>query len=140
MLWKRCRERSLLASWDEPRKRNTVRRHLGGVRGREVLHFRVATLLGGNTRDAHLIPGLPAEDPADVGSDSAGGTSAGAGNHKRAGAERNGHGRSAPDGSKGRGRPERKSEQKAAGPLRPIQPEDADADADDDDRERPGPL
>jgi hypothetical protein len=43
-LWKRMREQYRLASWDENRKRNTIRRTLGGDRGREVLHLRAATL------------------------------------------------------------------------------------------------
>jgi len=39
-LWKRMRERHLLASWDERRQRNTIRRALEGVKDREVLHLR----------------------------------------------------------------------------------------------------
>ena len=38
-LWRRLRERGLLASWDATRKRNTVRRTLEGVKEREVLHL-----------------------------------------------------------------------------------------------------
>jgi hypothetical protein len=39
-LWRRMRERGLLASWDEARQRHTVRRRLGGHDRREVLHLR----------------------------------------------------------------------------------------------------
>src|SRR5262249_31050450 len=39
-LWRRLRERGLLASWDEARKRYTVRRRLQGHDRREVLHLR----------------------------------------------------------------------------------------------------
>jgi hypothetical protein len=45
-LHKRLKERGLLASWDEPRQRNTVRRNLGGVDRREVLDLRIDALLG----------------------------------------------------------------------------------------------
>jgi hypothetical protein len=38
-LWKRLRERGLLASWDEHRRRNTVRRDLEGFRHRDVIHL-----------------------------------------------------------------------------------------------------
>ncbi|MHB1524617.1 MAG: DUF3854 domain-containing protein [Candidatus Dormibacteria bacterium] len=38
-LWKRLRERGLLASWDERRQRNTIRRKLEGVEAREVLNL-----------------------------------------------------------------------------------------------------
>jgi hypothetical protein len=38
-LWRRLRERRLLASWDERRQRNTIRRTLEGVRDCEVLHL-----------------------------------------------------------------------------------------------------
>jgi hypothetical protein len=43
-LWRRMRERGLLASWDQSRKRNTVRRSLEGVRHRDVIHLRADTL------------------------------------------------------------------------------------------------
>jgi hypothetical protein len=39
-LWKRMKERRLLASWDDGRQRNTVRRSLEGARHREVIHLR----------------------------------------------------------------------------------------------------
>jgi hypothetical protein len=39
-LWRRLRERGLLASWDEVRQRYTVRRRLQGHDRREVLHLR----------------------------------------------------------------------------------------------------
>jgi hypothetical protein len=39
-LWKRLKERGLLASWDERRERNTIRRKLEGLKDREVLHLR----------------------------------------------------------------------------------------------------
>jgi hypothetical protein len=38
-LWGRLKERKLLASWDEARQRNTIRRTLEGVKDREVLHL-----------------------------------------------------------------------------------------------------
>jgi hypothetical protein len=43
-LWRRLRERGLLASWDIRRHRNTVRRTLEGVRERDVLHLRAGAL------------------------------------------------------------------------------------------------
>jgi hypothetical protein len=43
-LWRRLRERGLLAGWDAVRQRNTVRRTLGGVRDRDVLYLLAATL------------------------------------------------------------------------------------------------
>jgi hypothetical protein len=39
-LWRRLRERGLLATWEGARQRNTVRRTLGGVEARDVLHLR----------------------------------------------------------------------------------------------------
>jgi hypothetical protein len=57
-LWKRLRERGLLASWDEQRQRNTIRRTLGGVKDREVLHLRAGTLSPGSE---------PSEPSADTG-------------------------------------------------------------------------
>jgi hypothetical protein len=38
-LWRRLRERGLLKSWDVSRQRNTLRRALGGVKERDVLHL-----------------------------------------------------------------------------------------------------
>jgi hypothetical protein len=46
-LWRRLKERGILASWDQTRRRNTVRRTLGGVRDREVLHLRERVLVPG---------------------------------------------------------------------------------------------
>src|SRR5262249_16266382 len=43
-LWKGMRERGLLASRDAKRERNTVRRTLEKVRGREVIHLRADLL------------------------------------------------------------------------------------------------
>jgi hypothetical protein len=43
-LWKRLRERNLLATWDERRQRNTVRRTLEGTKDRDVLHLRLGAL------------------------------------------------------------------------------------------------
>jgi hypothetical protein len=43
-LWKRLRERNLLATWDERRQRNTVRRSLEGTKDRDVLHLRPGAL------------------------------------------------------------------------------------------------
>jgi hypothetical protein len=39
-LWRRMREQGHLATWDQTRQRNTVRRKLGGVDRREVIHLR----------------------------------------------------------------------------------------------------
>jgi hypothetical protein len=44
ILRRRLKERGLLASWDGPRQRNTVRRTLEGVKDREVLHLRAGAL------------------------------------------------------------------------------------------------
>jgi hypothetical protein len=43
-LWKRLKERGLLASWDAKRERNTIRRTLGGVKDREVIHLHAPVL------------------------------------------------------------------------------------------------
>jgi hypothetical protein len=43
-LWKRLKEGGYLASWDSTRKRNKVRKDIGGVRGRYILHLHTATL------------------------------------------------------------------------------------------------
>jgi hypothetical protein len=39
VLWRRLREQALLVSCDDTRQRHTVRRSLGGVRSREVIHL-----------------------------------------------------------------------------------------------------
>jgi hypothetical protein len=39
-LWRRMRERGLLATWDAGRQRSTVRRTLEGVHSRDVIHLR----------------------------------------------------------------------------------------------------
>ena len=44
-MWKRLREKGLLAGWDTARQRNTTRRTLEGSRHREVIHLQ-AGLLG----------------------------------------------------------------------------------------------
>jgi hypothetical protein len=44
-LWKRCRERGLLAGFDARRQRNTIRRVIAAAT-RDVLHFRAGTLYG----------------------------------------------------------------------------------------------
>jgi len=49
-LWKRMRERKMLASTDEKRSRNTVRKTLSGSR-REVLHLKRQTLLPQETAE-----------------------------------------------------------------------------------------
>jgi hypothetical protein len=56
-LWRRLRERGLLASWDTTRQRNTVRRTLEGVRERDVLHLRAGALSACST---------PSESSADA--------------------------------------------------------------------------
>jgi hypothetical protein len=43
-LWSRLKQRSLLASWDDTRQRNTVRRKLEGVKDREGLHLQASVL------------------------------------------------------------------------------------------------
>jgi Bifunctional DNA primase/polymerase, N-terminal/Primase C terminal 1 (PriCT-1) len=57
-LWKRLRERGLLASWDQRRQRNTTRRTLEGGKQREVLHLLSTTLL----RQEPSIPSFPSTD------------------------------------------------------------------------------
>jgi hypothetical protein len=59
-LWRRLKERGLLAAWDEARQRNTVRRTLAGVRDRDVLHLRPDALSGG---DAPSEPSTNFADP-----------------------------------------------------------------------------
>jgi hypothetical protein len=59
-LWRRLRERGLLATWDAARQRHTVRRTLGGVEARDVLHVRADTLSSG-TR-----PSQPSNGPPDA--------------------------------------------------------------------------
>jgi hypothetical protein len=61
-LWRRLRERGLLASWDDRRQRNTVRRSLAGVL-REAIHVRVSTLFPTETSipsTGHRPPGATA--------------------------------------------------------------------------------
>ena len=58
-LWQRLKERGLLASWDAERQRNTVRRSLGGVLARNVLHLREDTL-SSSTR-----PSTPSNRPTE---------------------------------------------------------------------------
>jgi hypothetical protein len=43
-LWRRLKERGLLASSDAKRERNTIRRLLGGVKDREVIHLHAPVL------------------------------------------------------------------------------------------------
>jgi hypothetical protein len=43
-LWRRLREKNLLAGWDGSRQRNTVRRSLEGVKHREVIYLNSDTL------------------------------------------------------------------------------------------------
>jgi hypothetical protein len=49
-LWRRMRERGLLASWDDARQRSTVRRCLEDAR-RDVLHLNVGTVLAATEED-----------------------------------------------------------------------------------------
>jgi hypothetical protein len=44
VLWTRLRGRGKLASWDVKRQRNTMRKALGGIKEREVLHLTAAIL------------------------------------------------------------------------------------------------
>ncbi|MBI1917682.1 MAG: DUF3854 domain-containing protein [Planctomycetes bacterium] len=60
-LWRRLRERGLLAGWDTPRQRSTVRRTLEGVRSRDVLHLRADTL------SACARPSTPSTDRGEPG-------------------------------------------------------------------------
>jgi hypothetical protein len=69
-LWRRLREGGLLASWDEPRQRHTVRRRLGGHERRDVLHLR-ADVLSTSARPSRPSPprsggNSPREDAAGV--------------------------------------------------------------------------
>jgi hypothetical protein len=59
-LWRRMRERRLLASWDQRRQRNTVRRTLEGVKDREVIHLN-AGALSPSSRPSE--PSAEAENP-----------------------------------------------------------------------------
>jgi hypothetical protein len=63
-LHRRLRERSLLVSWDERRKRLTVRRTLEGVAAREVLHLRADALSPGSELSK---PSISAPDAATPG-------------------------------------------------------------------------
>jgi hypothetical protein len=54
-LWRRLRERGLLASCDEARQRHTVRRRLGGHERREVLHLH-ADVLSTSARPSQPSP------------------------------------------------------------------------------------
>ena len=45
-LWRRMRDRNLLATWDTVRQRNTIRRTLGGKKDRDVLHLHADVLSG----------------------------------------------------------------------------------------------
>jgi hypothetical protein len=66
-LWRRLRERGLLASCEDGRQRLTVRRHLGGAR-RYVIHLRAETLCAGQPAQ----PAQPAPDTAGMRPDGAG--------------------------------------------------------------------
>jgi hypothetical protein len=59
-LWKRLRERGLLATWDGHRQRNTVRRTLEGTKDRDVLHLRPGAL---STCSEPSEPSAVAGDP-----------------------------------------------------------------------------
>jgi hypothetical protein len=63
-LWKRMRERHLLAGWDERRQRNSVRRTLEGVRDREVLHLRSNVLSPSPEPSEPSEPSAKAADPS----------------------------------------------------------------------------
>jgi hypothetical protein len=65
-LWRRLRERGLLASWDETRQRCTVRRRLEGHDRREVIHLRPEALSPG------AQPSPPSPDGAPPHPDSGG--------------------------------------------------------------------
>jgi hypothetical protein len=72
-LWKRLREGGFLASWDATRQRNKVRKDIGGVRGRYVIHLRHAALHLGEVEgeDEGAAPGT---DDGGVGGGSANAT------------------------------------------------------------------
>jgi hypothetical protein len=53
-LWKRLRERNLLASWDNQRQRNTIRKTLEGVK-REVLHLHGDAFLCPSPETVHSV-------------------------------------------------------------------------------------
>lgn len=65
-LWKRMRERRLLASTDTARGRNVVRVTLQGAR-REVVHLLAATVLPSTTKPAQ--PAQSAQEPEEAGAD-----------------------------------------------------------------------
>jgi hypothetical protein len=72
-LWRRLRERGLLASWDDARQRHTVRRRLGGHERREVLHLRADAL------STSARPSPPSPPPPDSGFPEGNGDGAGDG-------------------------------------------------------------
>jgi hypothetical protein len=65
-LWKRLKEGGYLASWDKNRKRNKIRKDIGGVRARSVLHLQATTL-------------HPVEEPAEDNNDDNSGDDLGGG-------------------------------------------------------------
>jgi hypothetical protein len=70
-LWQRLRERGLLASWDANRKRNTIRRRLGGSERREVIHLRKDALSPFTGSSPTSLPcGVPHQDPVGAGDNS----------------------------------------------------------------------
>jgi hypothetical protein len=63
-LWKRCRERGLLASWDPRRQRYSVRRTLEGVKDRQVIHLPHTVLYCAEPSELSAMPEsgqIPAE-------------------------------------------------------------------------------
>ena len=59
-LWRRLRDRGLLASWDSTRQRNAVRRTLEGTRDRDVLHLSADAIATG------ARPSEPPQRPANL--------------------------------------------------------------------------
>jgi Domain of unknown function (DUF3854)/Domain of unknown function (DUF927) len=55
-LYRRLKEKGWLASWDEKRQRNTIRRTLEGVKDREVIHLHTSAL-------SHSEPSEPSANP-----------------------------------------------------------------------------
>jgi hypothetical protein len=74
-LFRRMKERGLLAGWDERRQRNTVRRTLEGVKDREVLHLPAGVLYPSRPSEPSATPDGRANTPEKA--DGSGGRSGG---------------------------------------------------------------
>jgi hypothetical protein len=66
-LWRRLKDGDYLASWDVARKRTTVRRTLGGVPKREVLHLRRDALTATSPSTPSTVVGGESKTPESAG-------------------------------------------------------------------------